>query len=413
MNRLLRALAAAWFAMLSLMAPVAHGQTTGSPQQILVMFSLPPAHFRADGNYSGGYSNTAARAALRRVANDLARAHGLRIVSEWPMPVIGVDCYVMDVQDARSAAEVAQKVTGQPHVAWAQPVNEFRAMGHDDPLFPLQPAAREWHLAELHEVATGRGVRVAVIDSGVQADHPDLAQQIEQREDFATGHSDGAESHGTAVAGIIAARADNHVGIAGVAPQARVLAFRACWEGSDATRCSSLGLSLALNAAIERGAHIINLSLGGPPDPLVQRLVEAAVARGTAVVAAARKELSGGGFPASLRGVVAVSDEPLERGSAIRTAPGTDALATLPVSRWGAVSGSSYAAAHVSGLLALLMELRSRRPVPAGAARAPLASEIAAGDDGRIDACATIARASHSCTCACDTMAGMRSDTRR
>jgi subtilisin family serine protease len=410
MSRLLRIFAAAWFALLALPALAAGPDT---PQQILVMFSLPPAHFRADGNYSGGYSNTAGRAALRRVANDIARTHGLRIVSEWPMPVIGVDCYVMDVQGARSAAEVALRINGQPHVAWAQPMNEFRAMGHDDPLFALQPAAREWHLGELHEVATGRGVRVAVIDSGVQADHPDLAQQIDERVDFATDHADAAESHGTAVAGIIAARADNHVGIAGVAPQARVLAFRACWEGADATRCRSLGLALALNAAIEHRADIINLSLGGPPDPLVQRLVEAAVARGTAVVAAARKELAGGGFPASIRGVVAVSDEPLSRGTTIRTAPGTDVLATLPVSRWGAVSGSSYAAAHVSGLLALLAELRSRRPLPVGTSRPPLASELTSGDDGRIDACASVARVSHSCTCACDTMAGMPSETRR
>jgi subtilisin family serine protease len=192
-----------------------------------------------------------------------------------------------------------------------------------------------------------------------------------------------------------------------------VLAFRACWQGADATRCRSLGLALALNAAIERGADIINLSLGGPPDPLVQRLVEAAVARGTAVVAAARKELADGGFPASIRGVVAVSDEPVPRGSALRGAPGTDVLATLPVSRWGAVSGSSYAAAHVSGLLALLAELRSRRPAPVGTSRVPLASELVAGNDGRIDACATVARVSHSCTCACDTMAGMPSQTRR
>lgn len=410
MKRLLAAFAVAWLALLSL---VAQAQAPEAPQQILVMFSMPPAHFRADGNYSGGYSNTAGRAALRRVANDLARTHGLRIVSEWPMPVIGVDCYVMEVQAPGTAADIAQRINGQPHVAWAQPMNEFRAMGHDDPLFTLQPAAREWHLAELHEVATGRGVRIAVIDSGVQADHPDLAQQIEQRVDFATDHPDASESHGTAVAGIIAARADNHVGIAGVAPQARVLAFRACWEGADATRCRSLGLALALNAAIERGADIINLSLGGPADPLVQRLVEAAVARGTAVVAAARKELSGGGFPASIRGVVAVSDEPLSHGTTMRTAPGTDVLATLPVSRWGAVSGSSYAAAHVSGLLALLAELRARRPSPAATSRASLASELTAGDDGRIDACATIARVAHSCTCACDTMAGMPTDTRR
>jgi subtilisin family serine protease len=320
----------------------------------------------------------------------------------------------MEVPRPHTAVEVAQRINGQPHVAWAQPMQEFRAMGgHDDPLFTLQPAAAEWHLAQLHEIATGRGVRVAVIDSGVQADHPDLALQIDARLNLLAEQPDAAELHGTGVAGIIAARADNRVGIAGVAPGARVLALRACWQAADGTRCRSLGLGLALNAAIERGADIINLSLGGPPDPLVERLIEAAIARGVAVVAAARKEFADGGFPASVRGVVAVRDEPVPRGSSMRSAPGTDVLTTLPVSRWGAVSGSSYAAAHVSGLLALVAELRARRPLPVSTTRPPLGAEIVTGDDGRIDACASIAHAAHSCACTCDTMAGMPSGPHR
>jgi subtilisin family serine protease len=409
--KLLRAFA---FACMALLAPLAPAGEPAPGQQLMVMLEMPPAHFRADGNYSGGYSDQAARAALRRVANDIAKAHGLRIVSEWPMPVIGVDCYVMEVQGPGSAAEVAQRINGQPHVAWAQPVQEFSAMGgHDDPLFTLQPAAAQWQLAKLHEVASGRGVRVAVIDSGVQADHPDLAQQIDARMNFVADKPDASELHGTGVAGIIAARADNHVGIAGVAPQARVLALRACWQASDATRCHSLGLALALNAAIERGADIINLSLGGPADPLVQRLIEAAIARGTAVVAAARRDLADGGFPASVHGVVAVGDGPAQRGSGMMSAPGTDVFTTLPVSRWGPVSGSSYAAAHVSGLLALLAELRAHGRLNVGATRAPLSSDIVIGDDGRVDACASVARAAQSCACTCATMAGMESGTRR
>lgn len=410
--KLLRAFA---FACMALFAPLAPAGEPVPAQQVMVMLEMPRAHFRADGNYSGGYSDQAARAALRRVANDIARAHGLRIVSEWPMPVIGVDCYVMEVQGSRTAAEVAQKITGHPHVAWAQAMQEFSAMssGHDDPLFSMQPAAAQWQLAKLHEVASGRGVRVAVIDSGVQADHPDLAQQLDARMNLVTDKPDVAELHGTGVAGIIAARADNHVGIAGVAPQSRLLALRACWQAADGTRCHSLGLALALNVAIERGADIINLSLGGPADPLVQRLIEAAIARGTAVVAAARKDLAGGGFPASVRGVVAVGDGASQRGSGMVSAPGTDVFTTLPVSRWGAVSGSSYAAAHVSGLLALVAELRARGRVSPVSTRAPLATDLVVGDDGRIDACASVARAAQSCACTCATMAGMESGTRR
>ena len=95
------------------------------------------------------------------------------------------------------------------------------------------------------------------------------------------------------------------------------------------------------------------------------------------------------------------------------SAPGTDVITTLPASRWGPVSGSSYAAAHVSGLLALLVELRSRAPLSVGTNRPPLAADLVTGDDGRIDACASVARAAHACACTCATMAGMESGTRR
>src|SRR4030095_2032241 len=114
------------------------------------------------------------------------------------------------------------------------------------------------------------------------------------------------ENHGTAVAGVIAARADNHLGIAGVAPRARVLALRSCWQQSGSeTSCTTLGLALALSAAIERDAQIINLSLGGPADRLVHRLIDAALARRIAVVVAVDRSAERGGFPAGLAGVVA------------------------------------------------------------------------------------------------------------
>ena len=186
----------------------------------------------------------------------------------------------------------------------------FRSLGHDDPLFGVQPAAAEWRLNDMHAAATGRDVRVAVVDSGVQLDHPDLVGQVVGHASFAGDREERAETHGTAVAGIVAARADNHLGIAGVAPEARLLALRACREVSAReTTCSTLGLALALHAAIDRSAQVINLSLGGPFDRLIEQLVGAALTRGIPVVAAADRTLSAGGFPASVPGVLAVVDE--------------------------------------------------------------------------------------------------------
>ena len=274
------------------------------------------------------------------------------------------------------------------------------------------PANGTW--PQLHQWATGRGVRVAVVDSGVQADHPDLAGQLADRQNLVAGQADSAELHGTAVAGIIAARADNHLGIAGVAPLARILALRACWQSSASeTLCTSLSLAQALSAAIERDAAIINLSLGGPHDRLIQRLVEAALARDIVVVAAANRLAPDLGFPAALPGVIAVSDTAQDKGRRAVAAPGTGILTTLPGSRWGLVSGPSYAAAHVSGLVALMLDARSREPTFNGKARAMTVADLVAGTDGRIDACASLARSSPSCGCGCGPAVAASSLARR
>lgn len=393
---LLLALLMAWWA-----GPATAAEAnTEPPQQVLVLLNMPAPHFRPDGFYSGGYSDSAGRSARRRTAAALARSYGLQMATDWPMLALGLDCYVMDVPANLRPAEVAQRLSLEPSVAWAQTMNVFRSLAHDDPLFDQQAAAREWHLAELHQWATGRGVRVAVVDSSIQGDHPDLAQQVAERVNLLPGRADSAELHGTAVAGIIAARADNHLGIAGVAPLARILALRACWQTAAAeTLCNSLSLAQALTAAIERDAAVINLSLGGPQDRLIQRLVESALARDIVVVAAVNRKAVDAGFPARLPGVIAVSDEAPAKGAV--AAPGTDIFTTLPGSRWGTVSGSSYAAAHVSGLVALMLDARSREASLGGKARAMTVADLVSGTDGRIDACASLARSSPSCGCSC------------
>lgn len=370
------------------------------PRQVLVLLAIPAAHFRPDANYSSGYGDTAGRAARHRVAAALAAGHGLTLGIDWPMPSVGLHCYVMDVPAPREPADIAMELARDPRVSWAQPMNLFRALGHDDPLFDMQPAAREWHLEALHAVATGLGVHVAVIDSAVQADHPDLAGQVDTNADYTGEKASAGERHGTAVAGIIAALADNRAGIAGVAPRARLDVLRACVQtrSGDATTCATLPLALALNAAIEQSDQIINLSLGGPDDRLIRRLVEAALARGIDVVAAADPSAPDGGFPAGLPGVVAVVDAPrsgMPRGTIV--APGTEVPTTVPVSRWAALSGASYAAAHVSGLLALIRGEQARNARSRRSSGAPLVTF----PDGRVDACASLFRAGAPCACDC------------
>lgn len=361
--------------------------------QVMVMLNLPAPHFRADASYSGTYRNDSGRTARRRVASELAKKHGLKLVSDWPMPVLGVDCYVMALPDGGDVVRMSALLAKDSRVEWAQPVNEFKGLAGGDPLYAVQPGAAQWRLDDLHRTATGRSITVVVIDSGVDDQHPDLAGQVTLKQNFIDGQPYVAEPHGTAVAGIIAARADNGIGIRGVAPGARLLSLRACRElPGGGAQCDSFSLGKALNFAILRAPQVINLSLTGPADRLMQRLLDAALARGIAVVGAADPRSGDGGFPASWPGVLSVGGE---------AAPGKDIPTTVPGGGFGMVSGSSYSSAHVSGLLALLGEAHP------GSNGAQMRAWLHGGPP-LIDACAAMGRAANRCVCSCATTAALK-----
>ena len=307
-------------------------------REVLVMLREGAAHYRPSGDYGGAYGDQMAQSARTRTAKRLARQYGLTLTDNWPMPMIGVDCFVMIVPDGRSTKTTADQISRDPDVAWAQPIELYGARsssgGHDDPLFAAEPAAQQWHLAELHRISTGRGVRVAVVDSGIEESHPDLAGQLLVNRNFVSGKPLAIEQHGTGVAGIIAAKADNGIGIAGVAPGARLLGLRACWQiqaSSGVTVCDTLSLAKAIYFAIENGADVINLSLTGPDDRLLRDLLRLALSKGSVVVTAFDGKLSGGGFPASMPGVIAVTDSGLApTPSHAYIAPGRDVPTTQP-----------------------------------------------------------------------------------
>ena len=388
-----------WVALLAallLLAPAAHA-ASDPERQILVMLQLAPPHFRAGSSYAGGYGEDQSRAGRQRIAERIARRHGLKLAGNWPMPIIGIDCFIMEVPEGRATETAAAEVSRDPGVDWSEPVAMYRAQGQaadNDPLLAAQPATRFWHLDALHRVATGRGAKVAVIDSQVEASHPDLVGQVAISRDFVTGHPSVAEDHGTGIAGVIAAKAGNGLGIAGIAPRARLLALRACWQQPKGvaapTICDSLSLARAVAFAVEQRADVINMSLSGPPNRLLATLLRSGMGRGATVVAAYDRNLPEGGFPASLDGVIAVAGEPVGGNGAPYSAPGRDVPTTQPGGRWYLVNGSSYAAAQVSGLFALLRERRAT-----GVARTALVSARQGG--GEIDACATLVGKANLC----------------
>jgi hypothetical protein len=378
-----------------------------SDRQILVMLRVPSPHFRPDIDYAPGYDPQLTHGGQWRIAEDVANRYDLKLVTEWPMPALGVDCFVLEAASHQPIAALVDEVAHDARVESAQAMYVFQVLAaHNDPLYPLQPTARLWHLAEIHRVTTGRDVRIAEIDTGVEVDHPDLRGRVALVRDFIGSAASSAEAHGTAVAGIIAARADDGIGIAGVAPDATLFALRACQQEADRpiATCTSFTLAKALQFALDQHVKVINLSLGGPRDRLLERLLDAGLARQMVIVSAVDPRPSGGGFPASHPGVLAVAyqdGENLPAGTLM--APGHDVPAPTLGHSWNFVTGSSYAAAQVSGAAALLLE---RAPaMDAAQVRTALASEDLSG--GRIDrpamvdVCSALARTTRVCVCNC------------
>ncbi len=307
----------------------------------------------------------------RNVATRLATDYQLKNIAEWPVTELGVQCVVFEISDTRSMEEILTVLAKDSQVEMVQPMGVFKTYAtqskRKDPYYKLQTGVQALQLEQIHRITTGKNIRIALIDTGVELNHPDLTGQITDTFDFTKENSRqfSTDVHGTAVAGIIAAIKNNGIGVVGVAPNAEVLALKACWlqQGMTHATCNSFTLALAINKAIKMDVDILNLSLGGSPDPLVERLIDKAIEKGIIVVAADpgsyRPE---GRFPASKKNVISVFRS-LEQsgkkslGNSTVIAPGIDILTTIPTATYDFLTGCSFAAAHISGIAALLLEI--------------------------------------------------------
>ncbi|MBI4695858.1 MAG: S8 family serine peptidase [Gammaproteobacteria bacterium] len=316
------------------------------------------------GSYTPRGAQYASTTWSRRITSHIARDYGLEMVTEWPVLSIGVHCVVFEVPAGRDVGEVLARLAHDQRVGSAQRMHTFHVLA-DDPYRKLQGSLDSLGMADAHRYATGRDIVVGVVDTGIDVQHPDLAGQIMTETDLAPEHTGniGDEVHGTAVAGVIAAAGGNGQGIVGVAPDARVLGLRACWPeqaGAGGAICNSLTLAKALDTVLRVQPRILNLSLAGPEDPLLQTLVEAALARHIIVVAAepATRDAEAA-FPTAIPNVLRVRAAGAGGVAAgVLDAPGTDVLTTFPRGTYNYISGSSFAAAHISGIAALLLQIR-------------------------------------------------------
>ena len=298
--------------------------------------------------------------------NALQRRYRLTSVEQQTFQLAGTTLYRWRIPDRRSVAGVVRSLQADAVVASAQPNYLFTLQQSGSaPASEGDPAQYELaklQLPQAHGIAKGDHVLVAVIDSAVDLSHPELAGTVAQTFD-ATGKPLAPHKHGTAIAGLIAA----HARLMGGAPDAQILAVRAFDPEGASAEGTTFNILKGLDWAAVNGARVINMSFAGPADPDMHRSLEAAHKKGIVLVAAAGNAgpQSPPLYPAADRNVIAVSATDAEdrlfpqsnRGPYIAlAAPGAQILVAAPDGTYAVSSGTSYSAAELSGIAALLLE---------------------------------------------------------
>lgn len=361
--------------------------------------AMPAGHAGSSPRGYDGLTVYGASSRARQLLASLEREYDLREVTAWPIAPLHMDCAVLEISASADRERVLAVLAQDKRVRIAQPLQSFTTQSavYDDPYVGLQRGFQQLDVEDAHPLSRGEGVRIAIIDTGADTGHPDLRGAVIETRNFVD--ADAAQfkrdRHGTELAGIIAAVANNHEGIVGIAPLAKLSIYKACWqlhEGADAARCNSFTLAQALTAAIDARVHIVNLSLAGPADPLLGDLIREALHRGIVFVGAAPVTAGGAGHLLDQEGILEVASGGIQGGPGTPLhAPGEEILTLLPGGHYDFASGASLATAHVTGTVALLL---ARDPRLSPAALYQLLRETTAqmaGGSDSIDACAAIA----------------------
>jgi subtilisin family serine protease len=309
--------------------------------------------------------------ATPQALESMARRYNLTRLESINLPLIGGTVYRWRVGGRRSVADIVGAIEDQHAVvASAQPNYVFRLQedaAQDSPRtgdVSAQYVLDKLQIDQAHRLATGKNVPIAVIDSEIDTKHPDLDGTVMKRFD-ALGGEQKPHQHGTAMAGAIAA----HGKLVGVALGPQLLAARAFDDTSGEAKGTSFAIYKSLQWAADNSARVVNMSFAGPIDPLLHRMLAAAYGKGMVLIAAAGNAGPNSAplYPAADADVIAVTATDMSdglykmanRGQFIAVAaPGVDVLALAPGESYQVTTGTSVAAAEVSGIAALLLELK-------------------------------------------------------
>jgi len=307
----------------------------------------------------------------QRAVTNLARSQRLALLGTHRLPLINTTLYRFRITDRRQVPTVIGSLQGDRRVASIQP-NYLYALQQENapeqqtatnarPGDPSQYVLNKLFVSEAHGLATGGQVPVAVIDSAIDVGHPELKGIIGAR--FDGGSTAPAHAHGTAMASAIAA----HARLLGLAPAARILPVRVFDASAVGAQATTIRILDGLQWTVNSGARVVNMSFTGPADRKMYEMIAAARRKGLVLIAAAGNDgpQAPPAYPAAYPEVIAVTatdaDDKIlnvaNRGSYVAVAaPGVDIFVAAPNGGYDFTTGTSVAAAHVSGLAALLIE---------------------------------------------------------
>ena len=302
-----------------------------------------------------------------QIEEQVAASYSLEILQRAEIALLGRRIIRCRISGNRPVTAVLAAMSGDGRIAASQPNYYYRrqATGQGETSASIQYALEKLGIVAAHAVATGLGSLIAIIDTGIDQSHPDLQAAVAGSFDATGAKQQVTDPHGTAIAGIIRA----HGAVEGVAPEAKLLDVRVFEPeaGGTGTVATTLALLRGLQWSTDTHARIVNLSLAGPRDALVGEAIAALVAKEIVVVAAAGNEGASApnAYPAAFANVIAVTAT--DSGDALYTAanhgsyialaaPGVDVLAPALFEAYQMNSGTSFAAAHVSGVIALMLE---------------------------------------------------------